>query len=273
MAVLHFFRIEIFQNQTDILLKWPGANKILRDATRHFPNSNSDRRTIHFVTHFENVDKNGCYFQIARRGKKVTEELDVNEEYIELEHTDILHTRVILDHEISLLVVEHNNSYTKDLNQIPRRIANWILNYQRKSGLDYRVMITPIKNPNSLIFEIKNANLVRRFFFDVKRKNIFDTAQMARDIKKYTTAINGESTRTQTTGTNMDKDTMIEIIRSSASTGDDAGALLIPHGSRKHKRLSLGKNLLRKDVSDETTAQPRSFLEYARSIYENIRNR
>ncbi|MBL4615479.1 MAG: hypothetical protein JKY27_11485 [Magnetovibrio sp.] len=106
------------------------------------------------------------------------------------------------------------------------------------------INITPIRDPEDLISYIRKSSYVRNFFFEVRRPNASDAADFSHSIKKITQSSNSQKGRAQFNGLDTDKEITEDLVRSSASTGDDAGAILKMPGKKKLVRKSLGKNYI-----------------------------
>lgn len=269
MAKFHFYRIEVHQSQSDLYVKWPGSSRILHAAIHNLPTALADKRQVHFTAQFQDIDERSCFFQLVRKRKELTEDME-GEFFILRDYPDFPHARVFVDTEFGILAIQNTPKYSKDYAVVTRRLSRWLENNTQTFSLKYKVVISPIRNPVSLIAELNNAKIVRKLFFDVKRPNPIDSSAFTEPLKKLTKELNGSKSKTEVIGTNLEKEGMADIIRAVASSGDDVGIEIIPAGGKQFVRKSLKRNNVVAELNDEENTLSK-IMEWVRITYKNVR--
>jgi len=138
-----------------------------------------------------------------------------------------------------------------------------------------RFEIDEITDPDDFIAHLHKAIAISKFWITFSKPNPFDVnkdfiEEMGRLLKES----NGEKGKTELEGESLNPDELEALARSAASTGDNAGAWLVPSTTETKVKKHLKGNpvvLKQEDLSDDD--QKRNLLERIRVIYHKIRGK
>lgn len=132
-----------------------------------------------------------------------------------------------------------------------------------------------ITDPEDFIAYLHKALAISKFWITFSKPNPFDVNKdFIEPMGRLLRESNGEKGKTELEGESLNPDKLEALARSAASTGDNAGAWLVPSQTETKVKKHLKGNpvmLKQEDLSDDD--QKRNLLERIRTLYHKIRGK
>lgn len=269
MGIYNLFRIQVFQYQMDLVDTWPGSTDILRQTLGEENLIRKLKTRQYFAVQKNEIDEHTYHFQLTRETIKKTSRYDGIKFRIE-EHLHNPHIDIIIDCNKGLCAIQNNGDFSSSIINSATLLGKLLLSSRTMSYHNCSITISPIINPKIFIQQLQEADLITKFYFDVKRPNIFTEDDFVPAVKKHTELINGHKTRSSTTGAKLNKEPLIRLTSIAASTGDDAGATFKLPSTKKLVKSSLGKNFIQFPWLESITENSDSFLAKIRKLLSEI---
>lgn len=220
------------------------------------------------------IGQNGGYFAVGKTTKAIKEKFDEDSgNFIEEEDETSPYTHVIFDSEIGLLAIAKKIRLSPTITGITNRIRLLLQSSELTFPYGATISIDPISDPKDFIDALESAYSIRNFTVTFTRPNPFDVDEFfQKPMEKYLEAAEGDEGKTTIKGENLDSETLINMTKSVAATGNDAFAYLKPSQKERQIRKSLKSNPAHFSVL-ETEFDEDIALTQARRIYASVRGR
>ncbi len=265
------FRIEVFQMQMDILDRWPSSSFVLSESLKEESLVRTLKTRQYFSAQKILIDENTYHFQMARKRTVTTSNYD-GTVFRDEEHLDFPHIDIVIDCDNSLCAIAKNGDFSKSIDNSAKLLKKLLLTTNTMRHYKPSIVISPIINPEKFISQLQDSQIITKFYFDVKRPNIFEDNDIIPAMKQYTEYANGHKTRSSTTGLNLNKERLIDLVNKSASEGNDAGATFKPSNKKGLIRSSLGKNFIQFQWPESIAENSAGFLKKIRKLLSDIRD-
>lgn len=214
--------------------------------------------------------KGGHYF---RFGRESSQKLEV---YRDSHFQDVLFERAPYTHvafipNFQVVAFARNarlGSFKSVASQFERLLNGSVIALNSDANIQVRV----IPQPDKFLKKLQEADFVRSFTFTFKRPNPSDAeATYLQPAQKMLKRIGGDNGRTKVSGSNLNKNEMMDLTRSLASSGDEAEASVV-RGKTKPQKISL-----REDTATLNAVEPignfeqESLIEKLAKLYRQIR--
>lgn len=229
-----------------------------------------------FVWHIGNLEYFSAtygYFAVGRTSKKTVDLYDEKtKNFVEIDHKESPYAHCLFDSEIGILVISKNNILSQRTEMIAEKIEKLL---SLNSGIflnEVRVEISPIPDPEGFIRQLSNASLVTRFTASFGGPNPFDADEyFQRPMSVYLAAARGEDGSTTIKGESLSNETLVEVSKSTAATGNRASARIKRYKSSKPETIHLEGDPVKRRI-DLGHYSLQDVLEQFLKIYHDIRS-
>ncbi len=229
-----------------------------------------------FIWHIGNLEyfsKTSGHFAVGRTSKKTVDLYDENtKNFVEVDHMESPYAHCLFDSEIGIVVIAKNNILSQRTEKIAEKIEK-LLALNTGIFLDeIRVEIAPIPDPEGFIRQLSKASFVTRFTASFGGPNPFDADEyFQRPMSVYLASARGDEGSTTVKGENLDNETLVEVSKSTAATGNTASARIKRYNSSKPETIHLEGDPVKRRI-DLARYSLKDVLEQFLKIYHNIRN-
>jgi hypothetical protein len=228
-----------------------------------------------FIWHVGNLEyfsPTSGHFAVGRTSKKTVDLYDEKtKNFVEVDHKESPYAHCLFDSQIGILVISKNNTLSQRTEMIAEKIEKLL---SLNSGIflnEIRVEISPIPDPEGFIRQLSKASLVTRFTASFGGPNPFDADEFfQRPMSVYLASARGEEGSTTIKGESLNNETLVEVSKSTAATGNKASARIKRYKSSKPETIHLeGDPVKRRIDLDHYSLQ--DVLEQFLKIYHDIR--
>ncbi len=180
-------------------------------------------------------------------------------------------TLCVFDANIGFLGIASKAALSPTTRGIARRIENLLGQTTVVTERGVTVEIRPIPDPDGFIAALGAAYRVSRFSATFRGPNPVDADELfQKPLAVYLNAAKGDHGRTSIVGTDLDREVLQEVTRSTAATGNEASARV--QRTKKQKAITIqlkGDPVKRK--YDDADHQPERALTDLTNMYEKVR--
>lgn len=228
-----------------------------------------------FIWHIGNLEyfsATSGHFAVGRTSRKTVDLYDEKtKNFVEVDHRESPYAHCLFDSHIGILVISKNNTLSQRTEMIAEKIEKLL---SLNPGIflnEIRVEISPIPDPEGFIRQLSKASLVTRFTASFGGPNPFDADEFfQRPMSVYLASARGEEGSTTIKGESLNNETLVEVSKSTAATGNKASARIKRYKSSKPETIHLeGDPVKRRIDLDHYSLQ--DVLEQFLKIYHDIR--
>ena len=273
MLEFQLFRIKVYPSKQISLLEPPKKpSEILKEIIISLPSAELRRGMIWHIGNLSIIGKGGLYFRIGRTTKS-TLEIYENGNFDEQEFDTAPYTHVILDIWLEVCAIAKKPKLSPKTTGIAHQFVRLLNASKRTRQIGASFDIDEINDPTDFIDHLRQAFSVSKFWVTFSRPNAFDVNEdFVKPTQKLLEDSNGEKGKTELEGDNLNTESLEDIARSAASTGNEATAWLQPNETSQKiiKRLK-GNPII---VMQEDVADPEhrmKILQIIREKYKKVR--
>lgn len=270
MLEFQLFRIKVYpSNQISFLEPPKTPSEILQDVIFSVPSAELRKGMIWHIGNVSIIEEGGLYFRIGRTTKS-TLEIYEDGNFDEQEFDTAPYTHVILDTRIEVCAIAKKPKLSPKTMGIANQFVRLLNESKRTQQIEASFDIDEINDPTDFIDHLRQAFSVSKFWVTFSRPNAFDVNEdFVKPTQKLLVDSNGEKGKTEVEGDNLNTESLEDIARSAASTGNDATAWLQPSETSQKiiKRLK-GNPII---VRQEDVADPEHKMMILRHIRENYK--
>ena len=274
MPEFHLFRLKIYKpRQMSLFVQDKSPLEILREVIFSLPSAELRKGITWHIGNITYLDEDGLYFRIGRISKSTIETYkDGN--FIDQKFETAPYTHVVLDTKLEVCAIARKAKLSRTAIGIAHRFVELLSRSER--ALLYRVEfeIDEINDPEDFLTHLYKAYLISNFWVTFSRPNPFDLDyDFLKPLASFLEKSRGDKGKVEIQAKGGLNPVALEaVIRSIATTGEDAGALIIEGESGKKVRKRLRGNpvvISEEDLTDDQ--QRRRILQRLREIYRKIR--
>ncbi|HLE87481.1 MAG TPA: hypothetical protein VI727_07430 [Candidatus Brocadiaceae bacterium] len=275
MLAFQLFRIKVYPSpQLHLMEKTKSPSEILKETIDTLPYAELRKGMIWHIGNVSPIDENGLYFRVGRTTKsKIEVYQDGN--FVDEEFETAPYTHLILDISLEVCAIAGKSK----LSPKTTGIANQFIRLLNESNYAHTKKVTfeidEINDPEDFVSHLKRAYAISKFWVTFSKPNPFDVNEdFYKPMEKLLKASDGAKGKTELGGSNLKSDSLEDLARTAASTGNEAGAWLQPEQERpKVKKLLKGNpvGVSQEDVADE--GQRKNLLQGVRDLYRKVRGR
>lgn len=274
MFEFYLFRIKAYLSQQYGLFENQDRQEIIRQALEEKPSAELRKGYVWHVGNIARIGKDGLYFALGRTTRSLIERFDEEQgNFVEEKFETSPYTHVFLDFRYQVLVLAKKTKLAPTPKGIAGQLERLMNASQAVNVAQARVEIAQINDPEDFVEHIRNAYAVTRFGMEFGQPNPWDPNEdFQKPMQKLLGKTAGFRGNTTIQGEDLDRDTLEQLVRATASTGNDAQATIkmSPQGKAKRKRLKGNAAVIQQDEISSKD-QGRDLLKAVRKYYERIR--
>lgn len=274
MFEFYLFRIKVYLSQQYGLFENQSRDVVLRAALHERPSAELRKGYVWHVGNLAPVEDMGLYFALGRTTRSLIERFDEEEgNFVEENFETSPYTHVFLDLRYQVLVLAKKTRLAPTPKGIAAQLEKLLNGSQTVEIAKARIEISQINDPEDFVEHIRNAYAVTRFGMEFGQPNPWDANEdFQKPMQKLLGKTAGFRGNTTIQGDDLDRATLEQLVRATASTGNDAQATIkmSPRGKVKKKRLKGNAAVITQDDIGSRD-QRRGLLQTAREYYDRIR--
>ena len=190
--------------------------------------------------------------------------------FIEEEIESSPYTYCVFDLSLGIIAIANKPSLSSDIKNIAKKIEKLFSMTYVVTIHAITVEVRPIPDPDSFITSIENAYKIFKFKATFRGPNPFDADEyFQKPMTNYLAKANGEKGETTIQGSNLNKNTLIEVAKSTAATGNDATAKIQASPRQKAITVYLKNNPAKYKFNENESKK--SILDAMISMYYRVR--
>jgi len=212
------------------------------------------------------------YFALGRTTTSTFEKYDEDaKNFVEESVETSPYTHCVFDAAIGFIGIAKKPSLAPTPVSIARRVRELLSFTRQVTENRIQVEVDPIPDPDAFLRQIREAFRITSFTATFHGPNPFDAdALFQKPMSVYLAEANGTRGKTQVDGSNLDKDTLAAVTRSTAATGNDASAKIRREPEAKPTRVHLKGSIVSQSYEEETH-DPAAVLRDLKKRYEEVR--
>lgn len=270
MAVFFLFRLKAIRSSQNSLF---GENKSRREFIEELlqkkPSLEVHKGYIWHIGNISEIGDDGLLFAAGKKTISGKEKYDEKSgDFLEIYDEESPLTYVIYDKKLSVLAITPKLKLAANPRSIVRNIEK-ILNFDSYTkNNDVRIEIEEILDPDDFIRQLHEAYAVVSFQMEFGESNPFDVEKdFHRPMESLLDAAGGDKGVTKIEGEDLNRDTLEELSRSVASTGNEASARI--RGKAGERPVT--KHLKGDPASFQAENYEAPILEQAKQILDMLR--
>ncbi len=274
MADFHLFRLKVYKpRQMRLFVQDKGRLEILREVIFSLPSAELRKGITWHIGNITYLDKDGLYLRIGRISKSTIETYkDGN--FVDQEFETAPYTHVILDTGLEVCAIAKKTKLSRTATGIAHRFIELLSRSERAQFYGVEFEIDEINDPEDFITHLRKAYLISNFWVAFSRPNPFDLEyDFLKPVVSFLEKSNGDRGKVEIQAKDgLNHASLEAVVRSVATIGDDAGALILEEegGKKVKKRLSGNPVVIsEEDLTDDQ--QRKRFLQRVRELYWKIR--
>ncbi len=273
MLEFQVFRIQVYPSaQNRLFEKRKTPSEILKETINSLPTAELRKGRIWHIGNISNVDDKGIYFRI---GRTTTSKIAVYEDgnFDDEEFETAPYTHVILDVPLEVCAIAKNNKLSSKATGIATKFIRLLNESEHARHVEAVFEISAINDPEDFVSQLHHAFSISRFWVTFSRPNAFDANE---DFYKPFTRLlkesDGEKGKTELSGHCLKSDSLEDIARTAASTGNEAAAWLqADENSPKVKKHLKGNPVIVTQDNIADDKKIKTLLNRVRSLYKKVR--
>lgn len=229
MLNFYLFRIKIHEPPLPSMFdEEKSASERIREVILSKP---SEELRKGFIWHIGNVielKENGLYFALGRTTKTIVELYDEDEgNFVEEDFESSPYTHAFVDLTYQLLSIAKKTRLAQTPKGISKQLERLMNSAQELAESGRSVEILQISDPEEFINHIRNAYSVSKFTMEFGEPNPWDANEdFQAPMQKLLKESHGRKGRTSISGEDLKRETLEDLTRASAATGNDVQALI-----------------------------------------------
>ena len=229
-----------------------------------------------YVWHIGNIQpftKTLGYFAVGRTTNATIEKFDSQSKNFVVEELETSpYTHVVYDASIGILGIAKKASLAPTSKGIASKIELLFGQTHNVLKNEITVEVRPIPDPDGFLKAVAAAYRVSRFTASFRGPNPVDAdALFQKPLAVYCSKVGGEKGKVQVQGTDLDREVVQEVARSSAATGNEASARIFKSASQKPITISMSGDPIKKKY-DEDTHDTKKVLHDMTGLYQKVRS-
>lgn len=232
------------------------APDLLRAMLLEKPTATSRYGSQWHIGNVEIVDDSGIYFALGRTTKATLPILlEGSGDFIEEQYESAPYTHAFVDVNREVIAIAAKSSVAPTTDAMARQLERLLARTSTAQSAEAAISVSPVSEPEQLLRALRSAYAITSFTVYFTRPNPMDVNdEFIKPMERLAQAAGGESGKTTIRGAALDPEPLTDLVRSAASSGDDAVALVKPEpGTRSVRRSLRGQNAR---ISEEDASTP-----------------
>lgn len=248
--------------------------EILREIIFQKPSAELRKGYWWHVGNVQQLQRDGAYFALGRTTSSTVELYNPEtRDFIVDEHRESPYTHVFIDFPLQVLAIGSKHRLSTHIKTIANQLGKLLNVQDRLQYHDITADISPLNDPRDFLEHLRNAVVVKKFTADFTLPNPFDSEEdFEKPFQKFIKASEGIEGKASVSGSDLNRDTIANIARACAASGNDASARMQDTETSRFKTRHLKGRAVTIDYNDDDPDESKeSFLNEIRKIYRTIR--
>jgi len=267
----HLYRAKFIKSrQTSMLHDDLTPSQVFAMAIQERPSIMLRKDHIWHIGNVENFDENSGYFAIGRTTKTTIEKFDQESgNFIEESYETSPYTHVVFNSRIGFIGIAQKSKLSPTTKGIAQNIEKLLQQTEIVRRNEINVRIDLIPDPQNFLEMLLSAFVIKKFIAHFTGPNPNDADEyFQKPLSVYCDAIGASYGKVEAVGDNLNKENVVEVSKSTASTGNSASATIQRHQGDGQIRIHLGDNPVKRVYEDEShnkkSVHDDFFVEYER---------
>lgn len=236
------------------------APQLLREMLLEKPTAPSQWGSQWHIGNVEIIDDSGVYFALGRMTKATLPILlKGSGDFVEEQYESAPYTHAFVDIDREVIAIAVKSSVAPTTDAIARQLEKLLAKTRAARNADAAVTVSPVSEPEQLLRALRSAYAITSFTVHFTRPNPMDVNdEFIKPMERLAQAAGGETGKTTIRGQALDPEPLADLVRSAASSGDDAVATVKPERGSKSVRRSLRGQNARISEEDASTPEDRA---------------
>lgn len=226
MTAFYLYRLKAIRSKQSTFFESNSRRDFISELISRKPSSEIREGYVWHVGNILPVGNDGLLFAVGRTTKSSKEKYDENSgDFLQIDDEEAPFTYVLYDLVHSVIAISPKAKLSPTVKGIARSIEKLFNEQPYTLDNEVRIEVAEISDPEGFIDQIHSAFAVVGFTVDFGEPNPFDVDKDFHEpMEKYLQAAGGEKGKTNIQGADLNRDTLEELTRSVASTGNEATA-------------------------------------------------
>jgi hypothetical protein len=275
MPDFQLFRVQVFvspqrllETNDDESLETP--RQILDAMMRRYRRADDDGRW--HMGDVEQIDDSGFYFRFGRE-RNISRAQYINHRFIDESLETVPYSHVLLDTDLGLVAVGKESEVARQTITTANQLRKYLQGSELAERLRVSISLRPLIDPTDLVDVVRRSVYVRRFRIEISRPNAWDVERdFVKPCQNAVEFLEGEKGNSDVSGDSLNRDRLVEVIRSAASLGTDAAVWARqPEELRAIKRKLSGNQVIVPFIRPNEETGLLRILSLVRAAYERVR--
>jgi hypothetical protein len=248
---------------------------ILRAAIQDRPSAELRQGYTWHIGNVETIGERDLYFALGRTTRSSVERFDEERGNFVIEEFETApYTHVLADMENQVFALAAKTRLAPSVPGIARQLEKLLGTSNTMTRLRATIEVSELKDPEDFLAHIRSAYAVEKFDFSFSRPNPWDVNEdFVQPLERYLEAVDGLGGTASVRGTDLNRQTIEDVARSAAASGDSASAKIRRNEEDRPVSMSLeGNPVVIHEEEVETADQKRSLLDRIKSLYRRVRH-
>jgi len=273
MLEFQLFRVMVYPSkQINMFEEQKSPSEILKDTISRLPFAELRKGVIWHIGNISSIGEDGLYFRVGRTSKS-TIAVYQDGNFVDEEFETAPYTHVILDVPLEICAIAKNTKLSPKTTGIANQFIRLLNGSDYARQLKASFEIGEINDPEDFITYLHDAFAITKFWITFSMPNAFDVNEdFYKPMEKLLRESAGEKGKTELVGHSLKSDSLEDLARTAASTGNDAAAWLIPEREQaKVKKTLKGNPVIVSHDNVDDQEQKEALLQRIRNLYKQIR--
>ncbi len=230
-----------------------------------------------FTWHIGNLSEletTAGHFAVGRITESTIPQFDpTSGNFVDLKGDTSPYTFVVYDAHIGLIAIRKKSDLAPTTQDIASKIEKLLSATTAVLKNEITVIIQLIPNPETFLEMVDRAYAIKSFSATFTGPNPFDADEhFQRPLAVYLNAANGETGEASIYGSNLNKDTVMAVTKSTAATGNEATATIQDEQNERPYKIHLTGNPVKIIYDQDDEVPPSKVLADAREAYNRVRH-
>lgn len=231
--IFFLFRVKFIRDhQKDILDDGASPEDIFLDAINEKPSTKLKRGAEWKLSNIDGIGINGGMFVVGRISQASTEKFDFQaDEFVEATDYQGPFSTIFFDRTLGVIAIEDKSKVNSKVEATAKRLNDLLNSTNAVRRRKVKCIVDAINDPQGFIQKLRKSTHILKFRASFTGPNPCDVdAIFQKPLEVYASATSADKGIIEVTGSNLDKDVLIDITRSNAATGNTVTARIETKG-------------------------------------------
>lgn len=227
------FRVKFIRDhQKDMLDDGASPENIFLEAINEKPSTKLKRGAEWKLSNIHGIGINGGVFVVGRISQANTEKFDfLADEFVESTDYQGPFSTIFFDRTIGVVAIEDKSKVNSKVEATAKRLNDLLNSTDAVRRRKVKCIVDAINDPQDFIQKLRKSTHILKFRASFTGPNPIDADVIfQKPLEVYASATSADKGIIEVTGSNLDKDVLIDITRSNAATGNTVTARIETKG-------------------------------------------